>query len=224
MAATEVVPLNVPPLGFVWIASVTVAVLLVRFPTASWICTVTAGVMAEAACVFVGCCPNTRTAGAPALTVIVFDVPVMLPVTVSVAVIVWLPAVFSVAESVPVPLVKVELEGKTAWPSVLVKCTDPLYAVAVLFRLSRAVTVKLKAVPAVAAPGADTAKCVAAAAPTTMLFDVPVMLLVTVSVAVMVWPPAVFSVAESDPVPFVKVEFDGRTAWPSLLVKCTVPA
>ena len=40
-------------------------------------------------------------------------VPVIVLVTVSVAVIVWLPAVFSVTLNVPVPLVKVVLAGKT---------------------------------------------------------------------------------------------------------------
>ena len=44
----------------------------------------------------------------------------------SVAVIVWLPAVLSVALKVPVPLVSVELAGRAAWPSVLVKWTVPL--------------------------------------------------------------------------------------------------
>jgi len=42
-------------------------------------------------------------------------------VTVSVAVMCWVPAVFSVALKVPVPLVRVELAGRTAWPSLLVK-------------------------------------------------------------------------------------------------------
>ena len=45
----------------------------------------------------------------------------------------------------------------------------------------------------------------------------------TVSVAVKVCTPAVFSVALKVPVPLVKVLLAGRTAWASLLVKCTVP-
>ena len=54
--------------------------------------------------------------------------------------------------------------------------------------------------------------------------DVPVIDAVTVSVAVMVWPPAVFMVAEKMPVPFTSFELGGdRTAWKSLLVTCTVP-
>jgi hypothetical protein len=53
--------------------------------------------------------------------------------------------------------------------------------------------------------------------------EVPVIEGVTVSVAVMVWLPLVFSVAEKFPVPFVRVEFAGNVAWPSVLVKCTVP-
>ena len=49
---------------------------------------------------------------------------------------------------------------------------------------------KVKAAPAVALLGALTVKWVAAAALTAMLLLVPVMLLVDVSVAVIVWLPA----------------------------------
>src|SRR5215831_2200805 len=49
------------------------------------------------------------------------DVPVIDGVTVSVAVRVWLPEVFSVAENVRAPLVKVELAGNIALPSLLAK-------------------------------------------------------------------------------------------------------
>ena len=54
-------------------------------------------------------------------TTIEFEVPIIDEVTVSVAVIVRLPAVLSVAENVPTPLVKVESAGRTANPSLLVK-------------------------------------------------------------------------------------------------------
>jgi hypothetical protein len=53
------------------------------------------------------------------------EAPVIEAVTVSVAVMDWLPTVFSVAENVPVPFVSIELAGSTAWPSVLVKCAVP---------------------------------------------------------------------------------------------------
>lgn len=58
-------------------------------------------------------------------TVIVPEAPAMELVTVSVAVMVWLPTVFSVAGNVPTPLVKVLLAGSAANPSVLLKCTVP---------------------------------------------------------------------------------------------------
>ena len=77
----------------------------------------------------------------------------------------------------------------------------------------------MKAVPAVADAGAETEKWVAAAALTLIVFDVPVIEDDTVSVPVMVWLPAVFSVAENVPTPLVKVAFAGNTAAPSLLVK-----
>ena len=62
---------------------------------------------------------------APAETLTVFDVPVIEDVTVSVAVTVWLPAVFRVALNVPVPPASVAFAGNTATPSLDVKCTVP---------------------------------------------------------------------------------------------------
>jgi hypothetical protein len=121
------------------------------------------------------------------------DVPVIEPVTVSVAVIDWLPTVFSVAENVPAPLANVELAGKIAAPSLLVKWTVPAYPVDALLNASSAVTVKLNAAPAVCGDVADTVKCAAAPAFTVMV-AVPVMEAVTVSVAATVWLPAVTSV------------------------------
>ena len=53
--------------------------------------------------------------------------------------------------------------------------------------------------------------------------EVPVIEGVTVSVAVIVWPPSVSSVAEKFPTPFVTGESAGSAAWVSVLVKCTVP-
>ena len=158
-----------------------------------------------------------------ALTVIVPEVPVMDPVTVSVAVMVCGPLVFSVAEKVLTPAVSVEFNGKAAAPSLLVKCTVPGYPVAVLPNVSSAVTVKLNAVPLLAAPGAATVKWVAAAGLTVIAAVVPVIEAVTVSVAVTVCEPAVLSVTEKFPVPAVRVAFAGKTAWPSLLVMCTIP-
>jgi len=58
-------------------------------------------------------------------TVIGLETPVIVVLAVSVAVMVWLPASFSVAVNVPAPPVSVELAGKTAWLSVLVKRTVP---------------------------------------------------------------------------------------------------
>ena len=60
--------------------------------------------------------------------------------------------------------------------------------------------------------------------PTVITFEVPVIVVVTVSVAVMVWLPAVFKVAGNVPLPFVNVVFAGNTASGSVLVKCAIPA
>jgi hypothetical protein len=115
---------------------------------------------------------TTNCGAATALTVIVPDVPAIEAVIVSVTVIVCPPIVFSVAENVPTPFVSpTSLDGSTAAPSVLVKFTVPAYPVAVAFDAVKAVTVKLNAVPAVAAPGAETEKCVAAVDPLTMTVE-----------------------------------------------------
>ena len=74
---------------------------------------------------------TTSDAAAAGLTVMLGEVPVIVPVTVSVPVIVCEPAVFRFAPLVNVltPLVSVELAGNplpaVAWLSVEVKCTVP---------------------------------------------------------------------------------------------------
>ncbi len=83
---------------------------------------------------------------------------------------------------------------------------------------------KLNDVPAVAVVGALTLKCVAAAAATAIVLLVPVIEEVVVSVAVMVWLPAVSKVTLKVPTPLVSVASAGKDAPASLLVKCTVPA
>ena len=67
-------------------------------------------------------------------TVIALVAPVIDAVTVSVAVIICVPAVFSVTPPTNVftPLVSVEFTGSTAAPSDEVKCTVPAYPVATL--------------------------------------------------------------------------------------------
>jgi hypothetical protein len=63
----------------------------------------------------------------------------------------------------------------------------------------------------------------APAAVTVTADETPVIEAVTVSVAVIVCAPAVFNTAGSVITPFNSAEFDGNTAFASLLVKCTVP-
>ena len=61
----------------------------------------------------------------PALTAMLPEVPVAAVVTVSAAVTVHVPAVFSVTAKVPTPLVRVVFAGRVAAASVEVKCTVP---------------------------------------------------------------------------------------------------
>jgi len=83
--------------------------------------------------------------------------------------------------------------------------------------------VKFNATPAAAEAGVETTKCAAPAALRAMALEVPVIAAFTESVAVMVWLPAVLRVVENVPVPFVNVEFAGKGAAGSVLVKWTVP-
>jgi hypothetical protein len=66
-AATVVLPDSVPLPGFAPIATVTLAVLVVRLPNWSRICTVGAGEIAAPAIALVGCCPNANLLAAAAL-------------------------------------------------------------------------------------------------------------------------------------------------------------
>jgi hypothetical protein len=153
----------------------------------------------------------------------VLDAPVIVLVTVSVAVMVCVPAASSVAEKVPVPLGSAEGNGRVAAPSLLVKSTVPEYPGLVFPSASSAVTVNVNEDPAVAVAGAETLKRAAGPGPTVIEPDVPVIDEVTVSVAVIVCDPAVFRVVLNEPVPDVRGESAGRTAAPSVDVKCTVP-
>ena len=61
------------------------------------------------------------------LTVIAPEIPVMVPVVESVAVIVWgVLGVLSVALNVPTPLVNMALAGSVAWLSELLNLTVPI--------------------------------------------------------------------------------------------------
>src|SRR6266851_1601862 len=96
-ALTVLVPLSVPPLGLVPMATVIEALLVVTvLPKASWTVTLTAGLIATVDTAFVGCWLNMSLLAAAGLTVMLPLVPMMLLVIVSVAVTVWLPAVLSV--------------------------------------------------------------------------------------------------------------------------------
>ncbi|MBK9655986.1 MAG: hypothetical protein IPO66_11180 [Rhodanobacteraceae bacterium] len=74
-----VVPLSVPPVGLLPIASVMLPVYPVRLPKASSACTVMAGLIAAPPAVLVGCCRKASCAGAAGVMLKVFDVaPVRL--------------------------------------------------------------------------------------------------------------------------------------------------
>ena len=67
----------------------------------------------------------TKCVAALLKTLIEVDAPLIEDAAESVAVMVVLAIVFSVAEKAPVPFVSVELGGKTACRSVLEKCVIP---------------------------------------------------------------------------------------------------
>jgi hypothetical protein len=72
-------------------------------------------------------------------------------------------------------------------------------------------------------PGVKMAKCVGALLTTLIMIGPLLIDVVVLSAAVRVVLVTVFSVAGKVPVPFVNTELGGSTAWPSLLVKCTIP-
>ena len=99
------------------------------------------------------------------------------------------PAVFRVREKEPTPLVRVAEAGSVAFESDEVIATVPAKPVAVLLWASRAVTVKLKAVPAVALVGTELRTRLEAAAGFTVVGFAEVVMVP--SEAVMVCEPAV---------------------------------
>jgi hypothetical protein len=119
------------------------------------------------------------------------------------------------------PLAKVPLAPLPGAVNVTVTALTRLlkasFAVACKFVAKAVFTVVLCGVPAVAVIEA------AVPADTAIVPEVPVIELLTVSVAVMVWLPAVFNVALKVLVPFVRVELAGSEACPSVLVNFTVP-
>ncbi len=95
---------------------------------------------------------RTNWLAAAGLTLIAEVVPVMAGFDVSVAVIVWLPAVLRVTVNVAVPSSdegKVKVAGREAWGSVLVKSIVPVKLVSVVPLGVWAVTVRLNELPAV---------------------------------------------------------------------------
>ena len=81
----------------------------------------------------------------------------------------------------------------------------------------------MNALPATALAGAVTTNCEAAAAVTFTAPLVPVSKLLAVSVAVIVWLPAVFRVTVNVAEPLISLALAGKTAAGSLLLNWTVP-
>src|SRR5579862_9882038 len=104
-------------------------------------------------------------------------------------------------------------------PSELVTWTSPEYEAATLPYASSGVIVNQNEEANPIELGAVTLKWVADPAETLMGFDVPVVDGIMVSVAVIVWFPAVLNVAVKLPEPFVSVASCGSVALRSVLVK-----
>ena len=105
--------------------SVSVTVVVPEVATEPIFETNTVSVPPVCPCVNVPLCPSLTLRTGSAVTLIWPLVPVIDEVTVSVAVMVWLPAVTSVAENVSAPEFRVELDGRVGDPSVLAKRTVP---------------------------------------------------------------------------------------------------
>jgi hypothetical protein len=150
-AATDPPPVSVPPPGFVPIAKETFRVSVVtRFPLASSIRTVTAGLIDVPACSFVGCTPNASLFADPGFTVKVLLVPFWPPPLVLVAVMVKFPVLDIVTlwdDNTPLTKLVVVPPPDDSVP-VEVIFTVPVKLVAVLLVPSCAVIVMSKDVPA----------------------------------------------------------------------------
>jgi len=96
---------------------------------------------------------NVAAKAGNTVTVTVPDVPVIKEVAVSVAVTVWLPAVFKVTLKLPAPLVSIASAGKVAAASLEVSATVGVALVITFQFASTALTVTVKTVPAVCAAG-----------------------------------------------------------------------
>ena len=107
--------------------------------------------------------------------------------------------------------------------SLLVKCTVPVYVGSVFPYGSWAAAVKVKLVPTVGLPPVARANRLAGAALTVI--GTVVVFAAAASETVIVCDPAVASVTENEPWPFVSLESGGSLAAvaASLLLKCTVP-
>ena len=127
--------------------------------------------------------------------------------TVSLAVMVCVPAWISVAVKVPTPADSVELgTGRNVAPaSVLVKCTVPVYPLAVLPNRSSATTLTEKFCPAVALLGTANTNVEALAALTTIGLLVPLIVELAESVALILSVPDPSKVAWNVPTPAVSV-------------------
>jgi hypothetical protein len=110
---------------------------------------------------------SVGTGAVPGLVVTAALVPVIDAVTVSVAVIVWLPAVLSVTENVPMPLVSVLLAGRIAAPSAG-EMHGSRVAGRGIVECAECRTVIENATPVAAVAGAPTLKWLAAAAETAI--------------------------------------------------------
>jgi hypothetical protein len=129
---------------------------------------VTVTLIGAPAVAVVGAEVKTRDAAAPGLTVIALEVTLSPP---PVAVTAKEPAVFSVTENVLTPEVKAAAAGNVAAVSVEVMATELANEVAVLLYASRAVTVTLIGVPAVAVVGAEVKTRDAAAPGLTVIAE-----------------------------------------------------
>ncbi len=113
-ALTVTVPLRLPLLGLVPMATVIEAVLLVTtLPPASCTCTVTAGVIEEVAAVFDGCVPKASFAAAPTVILNELLVTPVRPVLVA-------------AKVYPLPALSMERLLKVAVPLTAATVVVPL--------------------------------------------------------------------------------------------------
>ena len=214
--ATNAAAAGIAPSGSFEVRVTVLVFVLTALPKTSCAVTATENAVPETA--VEGSVVNPYLETAPAVTLMEAEVIVRVP---AVAVSVLVPEVFRVAVKVPTPFVRVAEAGRVAEASLEVMVTEFEKLVTVLLLESFAVTVNVRAFPAVAEPGTPVRTNWVATPPETVIAAVVTDLVPSVAEIVLL--PDEFKVKVKVPNPLVRVDAEGSAALGSVDENETVP-